>query len=64
MSQPSPDRVDIDTHLKEAAGGCMANYVRTDSLPLERRHRDTELRDVALDERMNAVACQRFSPAV
>jgi len=60
VSEPSPDRVDVDARLQEMTGGGMANDVGT----LQRRHRGTQLCDVAFNERVNAITCQRLSATV
>ena len=64
MPKPSTDRIDVDTRLKQMGCGRMANDMRTDPFSLQRRHRGTQLYDVAFNERVNAITRQRLSATV
>ena len=56
MPEPRPDRVEVDTGLQEMRCGRMANDVRAYPLALRRGGDGPQLRDISLDEGVNAVA--------
>jgi hypothetical protein len=43
------------------SGSGMANDVGTDPFSLQRRHRGTQVCDIAFNERVNAITRQRFA---
>src|SRR6516162_444560 len=64
MSEPSTDRIDINARLQKMAGGRVSDDVRTDPLSLKRRHRRSQLCNIALNERVNTVTRQRLAATV
>ena len=64
MSEPSPDRIDVNARLQKMASGRVSDDMRTDPLSLERRHRRSQLCNIALNERVNTVTRQRLAATV
>ncbi len=64
VSEPSPDRIDVDACLQQVGGGRMTDDMGTDPPAMERRQRGTQGRDVTLDECVNAVSCEWLAPPV
>ena len=64
MPEPGPNCVDVDARLQQVRGGRMANDVGTDPLCLESRRGGTQLRDVPLDQCVNAVTREGLATTV
>ena len=64
MSQPSANGVDVDAGPKQMSSGCMPERVWTDDLVFKGRCLNGSFFDIALDQGMDAEACDGLTAAI